>query len=271
MKHVDRFKKWVYNYHMVEKNGDVPAISKMNQIFDLLAVEHRSIGQAEICSKLNLPKATVSRLINTLTGMGYIEQDKKSGLYSLGAKLLTLGSIVNKRLDLTNIAKPIIQQLSEDTGEMVKISIMRGDIIYPLTKQESKKSMRITLDTGTVFPPYNGAAGKLLMAFTEDGLNYLEHRLPQIEMKAFTKYTITDIEQLKEHLVAIRERGYACDNQEESLGIYAIAAPVYDAEGVVIAAVSIPFFGDYREKKDLYLPKLLNCAKEISQSMGYQI
>lgn len=256
---------------MVEKSSDVPAITKMNQIFDLLASEHRSMGQAEICNKLNLPKATVSRLINTLVGMGYIEQDDKSGLYALGPKLLTLGSIVSKRLDLTNIATPIIKQLSEKTGEMVKISIMRGETIYPLAKHESKKSMRITLDTGAVFPPYNGAAGKLLMAMTKDGRKYLEERLPHIEIKASTKYTITDINQLRMNLEKIEQQGYACDDQEESLGIYAIAAPVYDAEGAVIAALSIPYFGDYKEKKSRYLPLLLNSAKEISQSMGYQI
>ncbi len=254
---------------MIEKNGDVPAINKMNLIFDLLASEHKGLSQSVICNELNLPKATVSRLINTLHGMGYLEQDKKVGLYTLGAKLLTLGNIVNKRLNLNTIAAPIMESLCESLNEMVKLSIIRGDVIYPLISIESKKAIRITLDSGTVFPPYIGAAGKLLLCLTKEGERYYKNTLPKIDMVKYTKNTITDMDKLDSALDEIMRSGCAFDEQEESAGIYAIAAPVYDSNGEVIAAISIPFFGDYSEKKDRYMPILLECAKEISQSMGY--
>ncbi len=254
---------------MIEKNGDVPAINKMNLIFDLLASEHKGLSQSTICNELDLPKATVSRLINTLHGMGYLEQDNKAGLYTLGAKLLTLGNIVDKRLDLTTLATPIMERLSESINEMVKLSIIRGLVIYPLVNIESKRAIRITLDSGTVFPPYIGAAGKLLLCLTNEGESYYKDSLPKIGMVKYTKNTITDMDKLDSALDEIMRSGYAFDNQEESVGIYAIAAPVYNSVGEVIAAVSIPFFGDYSDKKDKYLPILLKCAEDISQSMGY--
>ena len=210
---------------MNEKNSDVPAIDKMNQIFDLLALENKGLSQTAICNHLNLPKATVSRLINTLHSMGYLEQESKAGLYSLGAKLLTLGNIVDKRLNLNTIAAPILEKVSESLNEMVKLSIIRGDVIYPLVNIESKKAMRITLDSGAVFHPYIGAAGKLLMALTEDGKEY-QKKIRDVKLEKYTKSTITDHGILEETLEKIRELGYSWDNQEESSGIYAIAAPV---------------------------------------------
>jgi len=253
---------------MTEKN-EVPAIDKMNRIFDLLSFENKGLSQASICSKLDLPKATVSRLINTLRGMGYLEQDQSSSLYSLGAKLLALGNIVNKRLDISVISAPIIGKLSNTIDEMIKVSIMRSDVVYPVQCCESTKSIRITLDSGTVFPPYIGAAGKLLLALTEQGKRYTEDHLPHIEMKPYTDYTITDYSKLKSILEQIRINGFAIDNQEESEGIFALAVPVMDSNSDVIAAVSIPFFGDYKSKKEKYLPLLNMCADEISRSMGY--
>jgi len=253
---------------MAEKN-EVPAIEKMNRIFDLLASESKGLGQASICSQLAMPKATVSRLINTLCTMGYLEHESGSGLYTLGAKLLALGNIVNKRLDISLVSAPYIASLSNTINELVKVSIMRGDVVYPVQSCESRKAIRITLDSGTVFPPYIGAAGKLLLAMTETGVKYTEHFLPHTELKSNTDHTITDYNVLLQILEQIRIDGFAIDDQEESEGIYAIALPVFDSHSNVIAAVSIPFFGDFGLKKEKYMPLLKICTEEISRSMGY--
>ena len=255
---------------MAEKNGEVPAINKMNMVFDLLASETKGLSQASVCSRLDLPKATVSRLINTLTTMGYLEQPGNNSLYTLGPKLLALGNIVNKRLDISLISAPIIETLSHTIDEMVKVSIIRGDVVYPVQSCESQKAMRITLDSGTVFPPYIGAAGKLLLALTDLGKLYTGNYLPYVEMKSFTDYTITNYGKLLESIKEIEVNGYAVDLQEESEGIYAIALPVYDSHSLVVAAVSIPFFGDFEHKKNKYMPLLKICTEEISRSMGYK-
>lgn len=256
---------------MNERKNDVPAISKMNQIFDLLASEEISLSQAEISSKLGIPKASVSRIINLLSGMGYLEQDPKNGFCSLGPKLLSLGNIVNKRLNLSTVAKPLIEKLSKEINEMVKLSIFRGDVIYPVISCESTKAMRITLNTGTVFRPNIGAAGKLLLALTEEGYSYIKNRLPELELGKSTPYSITDPEELLKKLEEIRRNNYAVDFQEESEGIYAVAAPVYNANGNVIAALSIPFFGDFNDKKEKYIPIVIDCANDISRGMGFNI
>ncbi len=88
-------------------------------------------------------------------------------------------------------------------------------------------------------------------------------------MIPYTKNTITDLEKFARVLNKIRSDGFAFDNQEESEGIYAIAVPVYNSRSEVIAAISVPFFGDYKVKREKYLPLLYNCAGEISKSMGY--
>ena len=253
---------------MAEKNNDVPAINKMNLIFDLLASEPKGLSQSSICNNLNLSKATVSRLINTLSGMGYLEQSGNGGTFMLGPKLLSLGNIVNKRLDISVISAPVIEKLSNQIDEMVKVSVMRGDVVYPVQSCESKKAIRITLDSSTVFPPYIGAAGKLLLALSYEGQRYYEHTLPTARLVANTEKTVTDRSVLENILEEIKISHIAYDKQEESDGIYAIASPVYDSNSHVIAAVSIPFFGDFESKKKKYLPLLEQCTNEISRNMG---
>lgn len=253
---------------MAERN-DVPAIDKMNRVFDLLVVESEGLSQSGICSMLDLPKATVSRLINTLCTMGYLEHESGSGLYTLGAKLLALGNIVNNRLDISVVSAPYIAKLSNTIDELVKVSIMRGDVVYPVQSCESRKAIRITLDSGTVFPPYIGAAGKLLLALTQTGVKYSEDFLPHVELKSNTSHTITDCTILIKILEQIRIDGFAVDDQEESEGIFAIALPVFDSHSQVVAAVSIPFFGDFEFKKNKYMPLLKICTQEISRSLGY--
>jgi len=255
---------------MDKQSSAVPALDKMDLIFNLLARSPEGLSQASIVTDLKLPKATVSRMINRLKELGYLEQNHFTGLYTLGAKLLTLGNIVNRRLDLADLAAPSLKALSEDINEMVKLSIMRGDTVYPLRSFESRRAVRITLDSGTVYPPYIGAAGKLLLALTEEGLNYRRKLLPQIEMKSFTPYTITDKEELQRTLDQISHERIAYDNQEESEGIFAIAMPVYNSFGETVGAVSIPFFGDFRNKAESYRSRLKACTDKISRSMGYE-
>lgn len=247
----------------------VPAIQKMDLIFDLLLSESGGLTQTEICNRLNLPKATVFRIIKILEELCYIDFDQNSSRYTLGVKLLTLGNIVNKRLSLLETASPIVRKISENLNEMVKVSIIRSNIIYPIFTCESKKAIRITLDYGTVFPPYVGAAGKLLLAMTKDGEKYIKNILPNIQLEKLTDNTITDKDKLLAILDKIRIKKIAYDNQEESEGIYAISAPIYDLESNVIAALSIPFFGDREEKSKRYMKHLLKGAEDISRLIGY--
>lgn len=255
---------------MEKQNSSVPALDKMDLIFDLLASSPEGLSQAAICTRLELPKATVSRMINRLSEMGYLEQNHLSGLYTLGAKLLTLGNLVRRRLDVAVVAAPHIEKLCSLTDEMVKLSIIRGGTVYPLRTWESTRAVRITQDSGTVYPPYIGAAGKLLLALTEEGRVYRAGTLPHIALEARTPYTITDRKILEAKLQEIEENNLAYDMQEESEGIYAIAMPVYDSQGEVAAAVSVPFFGDFQSKDEKYKPLLRECTNNISRSMGYK-
>ncbi|MBB6480717.1 IclR family transcriptional regulator [Spirochaeta isovalerica] len=255
---------------MEKQNSAVPALDKMDLIFDLLTRTPEGLSQSVIASELQLPKATVSRMINRLTGQGYLEQDHLTGLYNLGAKLLTLGNIVNQRLDVAALAAPHMKELAREIDEMVKLSIMRGDTVYPLCSFESRKAVRITLDSGTVYPPYIGAAGKLLLALTEEGRLYRQNVLPSIVLKSYSPYTIADKAKLEEVIDRIAVEKIAYDHQEESEGIYAIAMPVFNSLGETAGAVSIPFFGDFESKSENYKSRLKACTDMISRSMGYE-
>ncbi|MFO7729817.1 MAG: IclR family transcriptional regulator [Spirochaetia bacterium] len=212
---------------MEKLNSAVPAIDKMDSIFDLLARSTDPLSQAYIVSELDLPKAKVFRMINRLTKLGYLEQSYQTNLYTLGAKLLTLGNIVKGRLNIAALASPHMKSLSLEINEMVKLSIMRGDTVYPLRSFASRKAVRITLDSCTVYPPYIGAVGKLLLAMTDEGREYRETVLPPLSIQAFTSHTIIDKDELDKVLIRIADEQVAYDFQEESEGIYAMAMPSF--------------------------------------------
>jgi DNA-binding IclR family transcriptional regulator len=252
---------------MESGNSDVPAIEKMDAVLSVLLDQRRGMTQAEICIETSLAKASVSRLVNALQVRGYLEIE--DGRISLGPKLILLGGAASRRVDLVERSRAKIKALSEEIREMVKLSVLRGSAVFPLLTCESPDPIRITLDSGSHFPPYIGAAGKLLLALSEEGFRYLDEVLPTVSMRTHTDFSITDHGQLLAALDDIRSRGFATDLQEETPGIYAIAAPIYDAGSRVIAALSIPFFGDFDDKTRRYLPLLQQYAAEISVSLGH--
>lgn len=230
--------------------------------------EEQGLSLSDVCRRLELPKATVSRMLAYLTELGYLNSDTGNNSYSLGPQLIALGNHAKRRIDLKILAHPYLTDLSQTTRETVKLSVLRNDTVYVIDTIDSPRSMRIVVDQGAFFPPHIGAAGKLLLAFQDDEQISAYLKKP---LDAFTDRTIVEAAALKAALTEIRERGFARDNEEESLGIKAFAAPVRDELGVVIGAVSIPFLANvYNEDRERRLLKDLKAASAaISSAIGY--
>ncbi len=252
---------------MVDQLSPVPAIDKMDLIFRCLSGSDAKLTQSEICVKTGLAKATVSRLVNSLQERGYLEQSASG--FSLGPKLMVLGARAERGLDIASAAGPHIASLSGKIEEMVKVSVLRSGRVYPVASCESPSPIRITLDAGTVFPPHIGAAGKLLLALSREGQRYRQGLDDGSSLEARTPFSITSLSELDLAIEKVKENGIASDYQEETLGIYAVAAPVFNSRSEVIAALSVPFFGDFEQKRNDYMPLAVSCADDISRSMGY--
>lgn len=218
----------------------VPVIDRMMEIFFLLEQQSNGATIRDLVDRLDLPRSTVYRILNTLQ-LHEMVRRSGDGSYRLGPRLLTLASraVGDDRFhDLVSLSQPHLQRLVSETGEGCKISIISGDEILVVAAVEGKRDYALSIVPGQRLPLHAGAAGKVLLAY-----------LPQAEqterlkgtLARYTAKTQTDAKRLSAELARIRRQGWAYDKGEYSPSIQAFAAPIRDSEGKVIAALSAPY------------------------------
>ena len=245
----------------------VPAIAKADAIFSYLEESRDGAYLKEISTDLHIPKSTAHRILTTLLSLHYVEIDTHTSKYALGPKFLAIARTVEKRLSLNRVAHPFMQELSLDVLETVKLSVLRDGKVYVIYSVESPRKMKITVESGTVFPPHVGAAGKLLLAYADEEE---QEQILKGPLDTFTGNTIASPQLLRSTLQKIREIGFSRDKEEETAGISALAFPVYDSADHVRGAVSIPYLTALRKEEELFSP-LRTCALQISRALGASV
>ena len=193
-----------------------------------------TLGISEIAAKTHLNKSTAFGLVSTLAATGLLEQDEETSRYRLGLELFRLGNRVD-----AGLRRFVIRELDalsaavEETANYVRPE--SGDVVY-VVKRESPHSMRICTQIGQRLPMYCTAVGKAILAFTPE----TEKRaiISGFTYKAFTKNTVTSDAALLEALDQIVRDGYAVEREEFEYGLVCVAAPVLDAGGRAVAAIS---------------------------------
>ncbi len=184
-----------------------------------------------------ISKVSIFRILCSLEQIGYLETAPETNRYVLGAKFVELGRLAERRLDLLYVATPMLQGLLEKFNENVNlISIKNFELVY-LKTLESTHPLRVQEMPNRRNAVYCSAAGKAILAFMEK--DQIAHYLETTELVPLTRSTITRPDELRKELEAIRRQGYAMDNEENLSGVRCVAAPIINAKGLPIAAVSI--------------------------------
>ena len=254
----------------IHKSSHVQSVARALTLIELLAQENRDLSLTELSKKAGWPKSTVHGLIATLRDYHMIEQSEVTGYYRLGIRLFELGNIVMRSWDIGTIAKPYLQKLNNNLGEMVQLAMEdKGEVLY-LEKIDSNRMMRIVSEIGIRLPMHCSGLGKALLAYREE--SEIKKILTQKGMRAMTSHTIVTIPAFLKEAERIRERGYAMDDQEIMDGLRCVAVPVFDANDQVNYAVSISgFYGNLRgEHLKNIIAGLKDAAKNISYDLGYR-
>ena len=247
----------------------VPALVKAHEIYCCLAAHPQGVSVSQLSEELSIPKSSLHRILNTLRDLHYIRERKDSTKgYMLGPQFMFFAKKLVDRKELLEVAKPIMQSLSELLGETVKLSEIEGDHVRVLHIIEAKKPMHISISPKAEFPLHVGAASKVLLAFNQDELMDCIGEEP---FQAFSSNTITTYSQLKEELAEIVKTGIGYDNEEYTEGVKAIACPIYNAINKVIGVLSIPYFASHAHERLLEYMKqrLVESAKEVSLGLNY--
>ena len=238
-------------------------------LLEHLGGEGKNTGITAIASHVGLHKSTCFGLLHTLQELGYVVQDKSSGRYSIGVKMFKLGQAYIDNLDLRNLANPHLHMLAAKSQETVHLVIREGLHAVYLDKVEGPHAMSIISRVGQRAHLHCTGVGKAILAnlTTEDQDTILNQ-----PMGRFTEHTLTDIEKIRDHLAGIRKTGLSIDDEEIELGLYCLAAPIFDSTGAVVAAISIS-----GPKARLHSDKFVDLSESlraasiaISSQMGYQ-
>ncbi|MEW6264606.1 MAG: IclR family transcriptional regulator [Thermodesulfobacteriota bacterium] len=252
----------------------VQTIERAYFLLDILGQNPRGISILDLSAKVNLPKGTTHRLLSSLAYFGFVRQDPKTRNYFLGLKLVELGYLLLSQLDLREEAGPFLRELAERTKETAHLVFLdRNEVVY-LEKVETDKNLgglKMASRVGLRNPAHSCAVGKVILSSLSD--EEVTQIFQEKGLTKRTKNTITDSTVLKEHLLLIRKQGYAVDDEENEAGIRCVAAPVFNEEGKVIAAISIsgPAFRVTKKAINEKLKKeVMETALNISRKLGYR-
>jgi DNA-binding IclR family transcriptional regulator len=222
----------------------------------------------EMTRSLRFSQSKTYRLVRALVHHGMLETPNGSGRYSLGLNALRLGLLAQRKFNVAVIALPFMKELSRLTKETVLLTAVQGNKALCLERVESEEPIRYSLFTpGANLPLHAGASSKVLLAF-----------LPEAEwnsflggegLRRFTPNTITDREELKAQLREVRSRGYAVSDQEVDREVRAVAAPILNSRGELIAGLTVagPAYRLNKKRIQSFGPLVKRYAEKIARQV----
>jgi DNA-binding IclR family transcriptional regulator len=246
--------------------GGVQSVDRALTILEVLA-QHGECGVTEIAVDLGVHKSTAFRLVTTLEAHRLVEQTTERGRYRLGVGVLRLAGATTARLDLVQEARPVCRQLAADTGETVNVAVLsEGSALY-LDQIAGSSALQPHNWVGQHIPLHATSNGKVLLSGLDgDRLDEVIGSLPRYTSRTTTRKArlVADVDQ-------VRQRGYAVAVDELEEGLTAVAAPVRNAHGDVVASMSVsgPTFRLTGERVEEVVPLLLAAAEEVSHRLGW--
>ena len=248
----------------------VQVLDRALGILDTLSAEGPDLSLGEISEKLELHKSTAHRLIMVLERHKLIERNSINGRYRLGLKLFELGTRAISQLDLRERSRPFLERLVLETSETVHLCILDDFEVVYLDKVEPARSVRMATSVGRRNPVHCTAVGKAIMAYMSEA--QVEEIIRKHGMKAMTANTITSFVEFKKELIAVRERGYAIDNEEIEEGVRCVGCVVRNFSGEPLAAISVsaPAFRLTKDKVKGLSQAVVAAANALSRELGFK-
>lgn len=252
-----------------ENRYSVPGLERGLAVLELFDRSHTTLGAPEVAKALRIPRTTVFRLMQTLEHLGYLERDER--VYRLGTRVLRLGFEYLASLDLTDLAKPIVDRLRDATGFSAQLVIRDGCDVVVVLKSSPPSAFASSVTVGTRLPAHATILGRALLADLDEAA--LHALYPDGRLEAVNRKTPRTMAELQQLLTEDRARGYTISESFYEPGISAVACPVRDRSGKAIAAISVvvpkPNL-DPAELRDRLVGAVTEAATRLSQRLDYR-
>lgn len=250
-------------------NYVIQSVSHSLDVLEQFCGEADELGVTELSKRLKLHKNNVFRLLATLESRGYIEQNRATENYRLGIRCLQLGQGYVLHMGLVQQARPIIQQIVDQSHETAYLAFVRQRAVVPVEVVEADRTVRVLSPLGEMLPIHATAAGRAYLAFASE--EEMRAALPD-NLERFTERTVTDPAALIQQLKQVAAAGYAVDLGEHAEDLRAVAVPVRDYTRKVVAtlALAAPAYRLTHERIEKEVaPLMLKAGRELSSRLGF--
>jgi DNA-binding IclR family transcriptional regulator len=219
--------------HTAERTGSV--VARALQIVGAFSPDRRSLTLSDLARHTGLPVSTVHRMAAELMSWGALERDS-SGRYTIGLRLWEIGSLAPRALGLRERALPYLEDLSQVTRENVQLAVREGTELVFIERIAGSRAVPVLTRVGGRFALTATGVGLVLLAYAPAEV---QEEVLTGPIKRYTDLTMTDPHQIRAALADARARGYAISDRQVTMDALSVAAPIYNAQGTVIAALSL--------------------------------
>jgi IclR family transcriptional regulator, pca regulon regulatory protein len=228
--------------------------------------EHSELTLSEVAASTGVTRATARRFLLTLARLGYVRTDGR--YFSLTPRVLELGYAYLSSMSLPEVAEPHLEALVAEVNESSSVSVLDGDDVVYIARVPVSRIMTVAINVGTRFPAYATSMGRVLLAGLSEA--DLDAYLTKVNVEKLTGRTVGTPAALRAEVVKVRSQGFSLVDQELEEGLRAVAAPIRDRAGRVVASVNISTHASRTSLESMrrsLVPPLLAAAARISADL----
>ena len=243
------------------ESGSIQVIDRLTALLEAIARHRDPVSLKVLAADTGLHPSTAFRILAAATENGLVARAGSN--YRLGIRLLQLGSRVASHQDLRREARPLMEALRDRIGETVNLTVRQGDEVVYLDRALPERMMRVEQRIGSRAPLHVTAVGKLMLG--EAGEAACREYARRTGLPGYTRYSLTDEEQLVQHVSGCLRAGYAYDDEEAEAGVGCIGVLVHDNDGEIVAGLSIS--APIERRRDEWVEELKATAQALSERL----
>ena len=219
-------------------DASVKSALRTLRVLELLADTPDGLALNDVCAGLEMPKSSGHALLRTMMAAGWVEYSEVDRKYGLGIRVWEVGRQYMKSLYIGDIARPYMEEVRDELDETVQLAVLDGvENIYIAKVEAQNQRLVLVSHVGARLPAWATGLGKAMLAELDE--EDIDSRFDGVILERFTDSTIDNLDDLKVALKQTRERGYAVDKSEYTEGVRCVAAPIFDGQDEVVAAISV--------------------------------
>jgi DNA-binding IclR family transcriptional regulator len=245
--------------------SSIQVIDRAAALLDAIARYPEPVSLKVLCAETGLHASTAHRILTSLTENRFVERDA-GGRYRLGMRLMQLGVRLHSSIDLRAVALPVMEQLRDQLGESVNLTLREGDVVVYIEKATPNRMMHVQQIIGSRAPLHVTAVGKMMLgAAGEEAIRSYAERT---NLPAYTRNTLSTLPQLIQDCTESAARGYGLDNEEAEIDVGCIGVLIRDSNGNVAAGLSVS--APIERRRMSWVKDVVAAGNRISAQLGYR-